>query len=101
LLIRQNLFCYDQAIRSKKTTRRLLIMIIIVPYDPTWPAEFGAVARPLRAALGSLALRIDHVGSTAVPGLAAKDKIDIQVTVQDFTNITRINAAITNLGYQL
>lgn len=56
-------------------------MIEIVPYQPAWPAEFKSIASTLRAALGSLALRIDHIGSTSVPGLAAKDRIDIQVTV--------------------
>ncbi|MGH2482027.1 MAG: GrpB family protein, partial [Ktedonobacteraceae bacterium] len=58
-------------------------MITIVPYDTNWPAAFIEVARPLRAALGDLALRIDHIGSTSVPGLAAKDIIDVQITVAD------------------
>lgn len=55
--------------------------IQIVPYDPDWPAAFRRLAAPLRAALGDVAVRVDHIGSTAVPGLAAKDIIDIQVTV--------------------
>ena len=76
-------------------------MITIVPYDPRWPEEFMALAQPLRAALGPRALRIDHIGSTAVPGLAAKDKIDIQVTIQDFSDIATISTAITNIGYEL
>ncbi len=75
--------------------------ITIVPYDPNWPAEFLALARPLRERLGESALRIDHVGSTAVPGLAAKDKIDIQVTIQDFGDIATILDKITALGYQI
>ncbi len=53
----------------------------IVPYKHLWPSEFSAIAARLRQALGGLALRIDHIGSTSVPGLAAKDIIDIQVTV--------------------
>lgn len=53
----------------------------IVPYRDAWPTEFTAIAAELGAALGSLALRIDHIGSSSVPGLAAKDVIDIQVTV--------------------
>ena len=56
-------------------------MVNILPYDPDWPLEFQKIASALRLALGERALRIDHIGSTAVPGLAAKDKIDIQVTV--------------------
>ena len=55
--------------------------IDIVPYDPEWPAAFDAEAHRLRVAFGALAVRIDHNGSTAVPGLAAKPIIDIQVSV--------------------
>src|SRR5438309_9036646 len=47
------------------------VVIEIVPYDPRWPAAFEAEAVRLRDALGPLAVRIDHNGSTAVPGLAA------------------------------
>ncbi|HLG57292.1 MAG TPA: GrpB family protein [Vicinamibacterales bacterium] len=54
--------------------------IIVVPDDPGWPAAFDAEAIRLRAALGALALRVDHHGSTAIPGLSAKPIIDIQVS---------------------
>jgi GrpB-like predicted nucleotidyltransferase (UPF0157 family) len=47
----------------------------------TWPGEFEAIAASIREALGALALRVDHIGSTSVPGLPAKDVIDVQVTV--------------------
>jgi GrpB-like predicted nucleotidyltransferase (UPF0157 family) len=53
----------------------------IVPYKNSWPSEFHAIAAILRQGLGDSALRIDHIGSTSVPGLAAKDVIDIQITV--------------------
>jgi GrpB-like predicted nucleotidyltransferase (UPF0157 family) len=56
-------------------------MIEIVPYRPTWRNEFATIGAAMREAPGGLALRIDHIGSTSVPGLAAKDVIDIQVTV--------------------
>ena len=52
----------------------------MVDADPTWPVRFAAEAARIRAALGPLALRVDHVGSTAVPGLAAKPIIDIQIS---------------------
>ena len=55
--------------------------ITIFPYQPQWPEEFCRLGRELRQQLGPLALRIDHIGSTSVPDLAAKDIIDIQVTV--------------------
>ena len=56
--------------------------LVISDYDPTWPDRFGVVAASLRAGLGEAASRIDHIGSTSVPGLAAKDLIDIQITVE-------------------
>ena len=55
--------------------------IAIIDYRPAWPVEFDVVRAHLATALGALALRIDHIGSTSVPGLGAKDVIDIQVTV--------------------
>ena len=56
-------------------------LIEIVESDPGWPDEFAAIEEVLSGALGALALRIDHIGSTSVPALAAKDIIDVQVTV--------------------
>lgn len=57
--------------------------IVIVEYRPDWPQEFERIADWLRGALGDAALRIDHIGSTSVPGLAAKDLIDLQITVAE------------------
>ena len=57
--------------------------IEIVDHDPRWRPEFEALAGEIRAMVGAGAERIDHIGSTSVPGLAAKDVIDIQVTVAD------------------
>ena len=71
----------------------------IVPYDPLWPAAFAAEAIRLRAALGSLALRIDHNGSTAVSGLSAKPIIDIQVSVASLKPIATYEARLRAIGY--
>lgn len=71
--------------------------IVIVEYRPEWVEEFEERARPVRDALGDLALRVDHIGSTAVPGLAAKDVIDMQVTVRDFT--PELDEAFNRAGY--
>ena len=60
-------------------------MIVIHEYQPTWPEEFELIRTSLQKILGALALRIDHIGSTSVPGMFAKDVIDIQVTVQSLT----------------
>lgn len=72
-------------------------MIEIVPYHNEWPEEFCAIAVRLRAELGSLALRIDHIGSTSVIDLAAKDKIDIQVTVAALSPAVEIS--LNRAGY--
>lgn len=57
--------------------------IEVVPYDEGWPARYGAVEEQVRGALGERVLALDHVGSTAVPGLAAKPVIDVDLTVAD------------------
>jgi GrpB-like predicted nucleotidyltransferase (UPF0157 family) len=72
-------------------------MVEIVPYQPSWPAEFLEIASVLRLGLGTLALRIDHIGSTSVPGLAAKDVIDIQITVTALDDAVVL--AMSALGY--
>ena len=54
----------------------------IVEYRSDWSVDFTAIAAELRETLGAAALQIDHIGSTAVPELAAKDIIDVQVTVR-------------------
>ena len=59
-------------------------MIEIVPYQENWVQQFAALGEHLRKAAGTDALAIHHIGSTSVPGLAAKDVIDVQVTVADF-----------------
>jgi GrpB-like predicted nucleotidyltransferase (UPF0157 family) len=58
--------------------------IRIVEYDERWPVEFAELGSLLRSALGSVALRIDHIGSTSIPRLAAKPILDIQIAVASF-----------------
>jgi dephospho-CoA kinase len=71
---------------------RVPAVIELVEPDPTWPRQFEEIGRTLRSAFGARALRIDHIGSTAVPGLLAKDVIDIQVTVQAFDGVADVLA---------
>jgi len=71
----------------------------IVPYDPGWPSAFETEAARLRAGLTTLALRIDHHGSTAVPGLDAKPIIDIQVSVASLQPLSTYGVALEALGY--
>ena len=53
--------------------------LVVVAYDSRWPGDFAVLASRLQDALGPMAVRVSHVGSTSVPGLAAKDCIDVQV----------------------
>src|SRR5215471_4412966 len=71
----------------------------IAPYDPAWPAAFSKERDRLAALLGALAIRIDHHGSTAVPGLAAKPVIDIQISVADLGPLEEYAARLARLGY--
>ena len=71
----------------------------VVPYDPRWPAAFDAEAIRIRQALGPLAVRIDHHGSTAVPGLAAKPIIDIQVSVAALQPLAAYGDPLAAIGY--
>ena len=63
-----------------------LARITLLDYDPAWAGQFEQIAARLRAALGEAALAIEHVGSTAVPGLAAKPVIDVNLAVADTTH---------------
>jgi len=73
-------------------------MIIINDYNPAWPKEFEVVRLSLLEILGPLAMRIDHIGSTSVPGLGAKDVIDIQITVQELT--LEVRQRLIEAGYE-
>ena len=73
--------------------------IAVVPYDSRWPADFERERDRIRRALGDVALRIDHHGSTAVAGLAAKPVIDIQVSVARLHPIDGYAAALERIGY--
>jgi GrpB-like predicted nucleotidyltransferase (UPF0157 family) len=71
----------------------------ISTYDPRWPFEFEAERNRIAQKLGPIACRIDHNGSTAVPGLDAKPTIDIQVSVQQLQPIRRYAEPLATLGY--
>jgi GrpB-like predicted nucleotidyltransferase (UPF0157 family) len=74
--------------------------IEVVEYDASWPARYEAMRARLAASLGPVALRIDHVGSTAVPGLPAKPVIDLMVGVEDIERAGPAVAGLINLGYE-
>ena len=70
-----------------------------MPYDERWAQDFEAIASEIRNALGELALAIEHVGSTAVPGLSAKPIIDIDVVIRDYTTFDAVVLALKEIGY--
>ena len=71
----------------------------LVPYDPSWPLQARRAVARLGVACGHRAKRIDHIGSTAVPGLDAKDVIDIQVTVDSLATADELTEALLAAGY--
>jgi GrpB-like predicted nucleotidyltransferase (UPF0157 family) len=75
--------------------------IEIISPQSRWPTEFAEIGARLRGSLGALALVINHIGSTAVPGLDAKDVIDIQIGVASLDPAAPLQAAIEAAGYRL
>jgi GrpB-like predicted nucleotidyltransferase (UPF0157 family) len=75
--------------------------ITLVPYDPAWPRQFTREAERIKAALGDLALRVEHIGSTAVPGLVAKPIVDILLVVADSANEASYVPSLEAAGYVL
>jgi GrpB-like predicted nucleotidyltransferase (UPF0157 family) len=75
--------------------------IVIAEYDPAWPERYQAHARVITDLLGSTLLAIEHVGSTAVPGLAAKPIIDILAVVPDSADESSYLPQLSAAGYYL
>ena len=74
--------------------------LAVVAYDRRWPGDFAVLARRIQGALGPIAVWVDHVGSTSVPGLAAKDCIDVQVEVQPFDE-ELLAGCLGKIGFRL
>lgn len=75
--------------------------IHLADYDPLWPALYEREAARVRGALGAAALRLEHVGSTSVPGLAAKPVIDVVLVVSDSSDEEAYVSALETSGYVL
>ena len=73
--------------------------ITIVPYDPQWPLVFAGLKRIIERTLGSLAVSVEHVGSTSVPGLPAKPIIDLDVVIEHEGLLPDVVARLETLGY--
>jgi GrpB-like predicted nucleotidyltransferase (UPF0157 family) len=90
--------CIDGEIevRALPVTRE----IVVVDYDPAWPGLFAALHRRIWPAIEDLAVRIDHVGSTAVPGLAAKPIIDLDIVVASDDRVRPVVERLAAIGYR-
>ena len=75
--------------------------ILLVAYDPAWPGRFEHEAERIRRTLGKKALRVEHVGSTSVPGLPAKPIIDVLLVVSASANETEYATSLEGAGYKL
>jgi GrpB-like predicted nucleotidyltransferase (UPF0157 family) len=75
--------------------------ILIVNYDPRWPGLFDRESRRIHSVLGNRALRIDHVGSTSVPGLVAKPTVDLLLVVADSADESAYAPSLDGVGYVL
>lgn len=75
--------------------------IFLVDYDPTWPEKFALHRRAIETALPGVALQIEHIGSTAVPQLAAKPILDILIVVADSADEPTYLPQLQQVGYEL
>ena len=73
--------------------------VIVVPYDPSWPQTFKELEKVYEQGMGPLLLDIQHVGSTSVPGLTAKPKIDIDLIVEDQEKKRLVIQGLQAMGY--
>jgi GrpB-like predicted nucleotidyltransferase (UPF0157 family) len=80
---------------------RLDSTVLLAEYDPSWPAQFDGAAERIRGALGERVVLLEHVGSTSVPGLAAKPIIDILLEVPDSGDEPAYVPALEAAGFRL
>lgn len=74
--------------------------VVVTPYQPKWVSDFARIAARIRDVVNDAAIRIDHIGSTAVLGLAAKDVIDIQITVADLDRADTLTGPLIAVGFR-
>ncbi|ALE06175.1 hypothetical protein AL755_13040 [Arthrobacter sp. ERGS1:01] len=92
---------FDALLDSVLIGGREHVTIEVVEYDAGWPARFVRLAEVIGQALGPLALSVDHIGSTSVPGLAAKPIIDILLTVASVEDEDSYLTAMEHAGFVL
>jgi GrpB-like predicted nucleotidyltransferase (UPF0157 family) len=73
--------------------------VVICDYDPAWPGRYETLRARLASALGDLAATIEHLGSTSVPGLAAKPVIDLNIVLRSSADLPEVIRRLASLGY--
>ncbi|KXK59198.1 dephospho-CoA kinase [Micromonospora rosaria] len=96
-LWRDRLRPYEENVRHRRAVRTR--RVVLTEPDPTWPQQYARLAARIRHALAPADPRVDHIGSTAVPGLAAKDVIDIQLTVPSLADADALADRLADAGF--
>jgi dephospho-CoA kinase len=86
-------------VASRRRTPRPDAAVLLVDDDPAWPAQAERLAARVAAAVGDRGRGVEHVGSTAVPGLAAKDVIDLQLGVTDLADVDSLRTDLQDAGF--
>jgi GrpB-like predicted nucleotidyltransferase (UPF0157 family) len=73
--------------------------VLVLDYDPSWPLTFASLQTPIWESLRGIALSVEHVGSTSVPGLAAKPSIDMDIIVPSHAEMPATIERLAVLGY--
>lgn len=76
-------------------------LIEIVEHNPDWSNEFRTIAMKIAASTKSIAQRVDHIGSTSVGGLPAKDRIDIQLSIASASDFDQVQECLESIGYSM
>ncbi|MHB8246968.1 MAG: GrpB family protein [Acidimicrobiales bacterium] len=97
-LWRQRLVPFEASLRAAQRAPRRQEAVLAGP-DPTWPDHARRLMERLSSAVGDSVIRIDHIGSTSVPGLPAKELIDIQVVVDDLAHARQVAGAARRAGF--
>lgn len=81
--------------------REPLAVVTLLDYDPSWVDRFAGLHREILKALGSVALSVEHIGSTAVPGLVAKPIVDVLLTVLNISDEAAYRIPLERAGFDL
>jgi dephospho-CoA kinase len=99
-LWRERLVPFERNVRTRTVAGRDEAAVL-VPHDATWPVQAARLAARVRLAAGRHGLGVEHVGSTAVPDIRAKDVIDLQLAVRSLENADAVRAGLEDAGFPL